>query len=173
MITGDSRSTAIAIAHQIGLKVEESEALSGPEIDVMQTHGTLAHGIRHVTVFYRTAPAHKLAIVKALQENGEVVAMTGDGVNDGPALRAADIGVSMGISATDVAKEAADMILVDDNLGTILYAIEEGRSVYRNIQNFLRYQLSISAAALGLIAMSTLLGFHNPMNATQILWINL
>jgi len=126
-----------------------------------------------VSVFARTTPKHKMTIVEAFQARGAVVAMTGDGVNDAPALKMADIGVSMGKSGTDVAKEAADVILVDDNFSTILPAVEEGKSIFHNIQNFLSFQLSTAVAALTLITMSTIFGLSNPLNAMQILFINI
>jgi len=126
-----------------------------------------------VNVFVRMAPRHKMAIVEAFQARGAVVAMMGDGVNDAPALKMADAGVSMGKSGTDVAKEAADVILVDDNFSTILPAVEEGKAIFHNIQNFLSFQLSTAAAALALITLSTLLGMSNPLNAMQILFINI
>uniref|UniRef100_A0A8B9RBD0 P-type Ca(2+) transporter n=1 Tax=Astyanax mexicanus TaxID=7994 RepID=A0A8B9RBD0_ASTMX len=126
-----------------------------------------------IVVFYRASPRHKLKIVKSLQNIGAVVAMTGDGVNDAVALKAADIGVAMGQTGTDVCKEAADMILVDDDFQTILSAIEEGKGIYNNIKNFVRFQLSTSIAALTLISLATLMNFPNPLNAMQILWINI
>merc|ERR1712062_17362 len=126
-----------------------------------------------VVAYYRTTPLHKLRIVKALQANGHIVAMTGDGVNDGVAIKKADVGISMGRTGTDVCKEAADVILLDDDFSTILSAIEEGKSIFINIRNFLRFQLSTSIAALSLISISTLMGTDNPLNPMQILWINI
>lgn len=202
MITGDSEQTAMSIAHQLGLRVGQggsggrarltsvigngvfgeridggrgsisSYCLTGRQIDQM-TKGQLKERVGGVSVFARTTPKHKMAIVEAFQSRGAVVAMTGDGVNDAPALKMADIGVSMGKSGTDVAKEAADMILVDDNFSTILPAVEEGKSIFHNIQNFLSFQLSTAAAALTLITLSTMLGLSNPLNAMQILFINI
>ncbi|KAK0249527.1 hypothetical protein B0A54_15916 [Friedmanniomyces endolithicus] len=151
MITGDAETTAIAIAKKLGM----------PE------------AMDRITIFARTSPEHKLKIISALQARGDVVAMTGDGVNDAPALKKADIGIAMGKLGTDVAKEAADMILTDDDFSTILSAIEEGKGIFWNVQNFLTFQLSTSVAALGLVMMSTLGGWRNPLNAMQILWINI
>ncbi|CAH1270152.1 ATP2C1 [Branchiostoma lanceolatum] len=172
MVTGDSEDTAIAIGSRLGLYAQGSQAMSGEEIekiDIMQ----LSHRIHSVSVFYRTSPRHKLKIVKAVQANGDIVCMTGDGVNDAVALKTADIGVAMGKVGTDVCKEAADMILVDDDFFTIMSAIEEGKSIFYNIKNFVRFQLSTSIAALSLIALSTMSGLPNPLNAMQILWINI
>lgn len=147
--------------------------MSGEELDRFSDK-ELEIKLPLVSVFYRTTPAHKLKIVKILQRNGYIVGMTGDGVNDGVALKKADIGISMGKTGTDVCKEAADMILVDDNFSTIMVAIEEGKSIFCNIQNFVRFQLSTSIAALSLIAISTLLRLpKNPLNPMQILWINI
>lgn len=173
MITGDAQPTAEAIAEKLGFFDRNVHvSLSGAEIDAMSDYD-LQSKIEATRVFYRTSPRHKMRIVGAYQAHGEVVAMTGDGVNDAPALKLADIGVAMGKSGTDVAKEAADMILVDDNFSTIMYAIEEGKGIAYNINNFLRFQLSTSVAALSLITLSTLVGFENPLNAMQILWINI
>ncbi|KAF8840364.1 calcium-transporting P [Paxillus ammoniavirescens] len=181
MITGDAEQTALAIAQKLGLRVGPKGAqsgqsyrycLTGKDLDQM-SKAQLVERVGSVSVFARTTPRHKMAIVEAFQARGAVVAMTGDGVNDAPALKMADIGVSMGKSGTDVAKEAADMILVDDNFSTILPAVEEGKSIFHNIQNFLSFQLSTAAAALSLITLSTLFGYSNPLNAMQILFINI
>ncbi|EJD08323.1 Ca-transporting ATPase [Fomitiporia mediterranea MF3/22] len=174
MITGDAEHTALAIARQLGMIVPSGGAgcVTGTAIDRMSP-AQLRDRIGSVAVFARTTPRHKMAIVEAYRARGDVVAMTGDGVNDAPALKMADIGVSMGKSGTDVAKEAADMILVDDNFSTILSAVEEGKSIFYNIQNFLSFQLSTAVAALTLITMSTMFGLHNPLNAMQILFINI
>ncbi|KAF9898720.1 High affinity Ca2+/Mn2+ P-type ATPase-like protein [Lobosporangium transversale] len=173
MITGDADATALSIARRLGFPINpgKSSCLTGAEIEVM-TERQLQDAVGHVSVFARTTPKHKMAIVSAFQAKGCIVAMTGDGVNDAPALKLADIGISMGRSGTDVAKEAADMILVDDDFSTILAAVEEGKSIFYNIQNFLTFQLSTSVAALTLIATATLFGLNNPLNAMQILWIS-
>lgn len=174
MITGDAEHTALAIARQLGLWLPAGSAgcVTGAAIDRMgPSH--LRERVGSISVFARTTPRHKMAIIEAFSSRGDVVAMTGDGVNDAPALKMADIGISMGKSGTDVAKEAADMILVDDNFSTILAAVEEGKSIFYNIQNFLSFQLSTAVAALTLITMSTLFGLHNPLNAMQILFINI
>ncbi|KAI8331017.1 PMR1-type calcium-transporting P-type ATPase [Chlamydoabsidia padenii] len=173
MITGDSEGTATSIARRLGIPLNaKGGCLTGKDIELM-TERQLQETIHSVSVFARTTPKHKLAIVRAYQATGAVVAMTGDGVNDAPALKMADIGISMGKSGTDVSKEAADMILVDDDFSTILHAIEEGKSIFYNIQNFLTFQLSTSISALSLIALSTLFGLATPLNAMQILWINI
>ncbi|KAF2495166.1 calcium-transporting P [Lophium mytilinum] len=177
MITGDAETTAVAIGRKLGMPITMNSAigrsvLNGDELDQMSEE-ELSHAIATTSIFARTSPEHKLKIVRALQSRGDVVAMTGDGVNDAPALKKADIGISMGRLGTDVAKEAADMILTDDDFSTILSAIEEGKGIFYNIQNFLTFQLSTSAAALSLVLLSTFLGFQNPLNAMQILWINI
>ena len=173
MITGDAKETAESIATELGFYEKGiDEALSGQEMEYMSAQ-QLESVIKRVAVFYRTSPRHKLAIVRALQAVGEVVAMTGDGVNDAAALKQSDIGVAMGQSGTDVAKEAADMIMVDDNFTTITYAVEEGKSIFYNIKNFLTFQLSTSVAALTIVAVATLMGLDCPLNAMQILWINI
>ena len=176
MITGDAEPTAVAIAKKLGMPVNMSSAIGSPvlrgdQLDQM-SDADLSDAMTRVSVFARTSPDHKLKIVRALQSRGDVVAMTGDGVNDAPALKKADIGISMGKLGTDVAKEAADMILTDDNFSTILSAIEEGKGIFYNIQNFLTFQLSTSMAALGLVMISSLGGWRNPLNAMQILWIS-
>ncbi|XP_051999925.1 calcium-transporting ATPase type 2C member 1 isoform X1 [Xyrauchen texanus] len=172
MITGDSQETAVSIASRLGIYTKGSQSLSGDEVDHMDLQ-QLSQIVSRIVVFYRASPRHKLKIVKSLQNIGAVVAMTGDGVNDAVALKAADIGVAMGQTGTDVCKEAADMILVDDDFQTILSAIEEGKGIYNNIKNFVRFQLSTSIAALTLISLATLMNFPNPLNAMQILWINI
>ncbi|XP_026289386.1 calcium-transporting ATPase type 2C member 1 [Frankliniella occidentalis] len=172
MVTGDSQETALAIAAAVGLDTVHLQSLSGDQIDQMGEQ-QLEQIIKSVSVFYRVTPKHKLCIVKAFQKHGIIVGMTGDGVNDGVALKKADIGIAMGKNGTDVCKEAADMILIDDDFKTIIAAIEEGKGIFHNIRNFVRFQLSTSIAALSLIALSTLLGIPNPLNAMQILWINI
>ncbi|KAI0251244.1 hypothetical protein BJV78DRAFT_1347157 [Lactifluus subvellereus] len=174
MITGDAEETALSIAKDLGMRgaTNRNACLTGAELDRLSA-AQLRERVGNVSVFARTSPKHKVAIVEAFQARGAVVAMTGDGVNDAPALKMADIGVSMGKSGTDVAKEAADVILVDDNFGTILPAVEEGKSIFHNIQNFLSFQLSTAAAALTLITLSTMFGLSNPLNAMQILFINI
>ncbi|OQE25238.1 hypothetical protein PENSTE_c006G01020 [Penicillium steckii] len=176
MITGDAETTAVAIAKKLGMPVNEGagarSVLRGDELDRMSM-GELGQAIATVSIFARTSPDHKMKIVRALQSRGDVVAMTGDGVNDAPALKKADIGISMGKLGTDVAKEAADMILTDDDFSTILRAIEQGKGIFYNIQNFITFQLSTSVAALSLVLVSTTFGFKNPLNAMQILWINI
>uniref|UniRef100_A0A3Q1FLK5 Calcium-transporting ATPase n=1 Tax=Acanthochromis polyacanthus TaxID=80966 RepID=A0A3Q1FLK5_9TELE len=172
MITGDSQETAMSIASRLGLYSKGCQCLSGDEVDQLDLQ-QLSQIVPRIAVFYRASPRHKLKIVKSLQNIGAVVAMTGDGVNDAVALKAADIGVAMGQTGTDVCKEAADMILVDDDFQTIMSAIEEGKGIYNNIKNFVRFQLSTSIAALTLISLATLMNFPNPLNAMQILWINI
>ncbi|KAL6935418.1 High affinity Ca2+/Mn2+ P-type ATPase-like protein [Hanseniaspora guilliermondii] len=176
MITGDSPTTALSIAGQIGIPLDlanpENNMITGDKLDHMN-EDQLADVIDRVNVFARATPNHKLMIVKALQKRGDVVGMTGDGVNDAPALKLADIGIAMGKNGTDVAKEASDMVLVDDDFSTILSAIEEGKGIFNNIQNFITFQLSTSVAALSLVLLSTLFNLPTPLNAMQILWINI
>lgn len=174
MITGDAEATAVAIAKNLGMMLNPGarEVLRGDELDKMSAD-ELSEAIVKTSIFARTSPDHKMKIIKALQKRGDVVAMTGDGVNDAPALKKADIGIAMGMLGTDVAKEAADMILTDDDFSTILRAIEQGKGIFYNIQNFITFQLSTSVAALSLLLISTALGFKNPLNAMQILWINI
>lgn len=172
MITGDAQETAFAIGKRIGFDFITKIGMSGEEIDKL-SDTELMNMAPKVAIFYRTTPKHKLRIVSALQKLGLIVGMTGDGVNDAVALKAADIGIAMGIAGTDVSKEASDMILVDDHFSTIISAIEEGKGIYYNIRNFVRFQLSTSISALSLIAFSTVFHFPSPLNAMQILWINI
>ncbi len=182
MITGDHPRTAARIAADLGIAPEGSPTHRGADLEDLDDVGLLAV-VRDTSVFARVAPEHKLRIVDALQADGNIVAMTGDGVNDSPALRAADIGVAMGVTGTDVSKEAADMILADDDFATIVTAVREGRGIFANIRSFLRYLLSSNAGEVltmflgvvgaGLIGLDHGAGVHVPLLATQILWINL
>ena len=183
MITGDHPKTAAVIAAELGIS-ENERAVTGAELEKM-TEQTLGQTVREASVYARVNPAHKLRIVKALQRNGAIVAMTGDGVNDAPALKTADIGVAMGINGTDVSKEAADIVLADDNFATIVAAVEEGRAIFSNIRKFLRYLLSSNIGEVMTMFFGVLLadqiglkandgsGLVLPLLATQILWINL
>jgi P-type Ca2+ transporter type 2C len=169
MITGDHKLTAAAIARELGL---HGEVLSGAQLDDMG-EAELARRINDIVVFARVSPAHKVRIVQALRADGHITAMTGDGVNDAPALKAAHIGVAMGITGTAVTREAATMVLTDDNFATIVRAVEEGRVVFDNIVNFVRFQLSTNIGAILTVLTATLLGWHAPFTAIQLLWINI
>lgn len=169
MITGDHARTAGSIAQALAIP---GEVVTGADLDRMTPH-ELARRMDSVGVFARVAPEHKLLIVEALQERGDVVAMTGDGVNDAPALRRADIGVAMGVTGTEVSKEAAAMVLTDDNFATIVQAVERGRAVYDNIVKFVRFQLSTNLGAILTIVGASLLGLPRPFTPIQILWVNL
>ncbi len=169
MITGDHRLTAAAIARELGL---QGEVVSGEQLDAM-SEVELARCINGIAVFARVSPAHKVKIIHALRADGHITAMTGDGVNDAPALKAAHIGVAMGITGTAVTREAATMVLTDDNFATIVRAVKEGRVVFDNIVNFVRFQLSTNIGAILTVLMATLLGWHAPFTAIQLLWINI
>ena len=170
MITGDNKETAIAIAKQINFR--KGGVLEGDELDKL-TDKELFKIVKSTVVFARVKPEHKLRIVKALKEHGEVVTMTGDGVNDAPALKESHIGVAMGIGGTDVTREVADLTLKDDNFVTIVHAIKEGRTIFNNIQKFVTYQLSCNYAELLIIFLGILLGLPLPLLALQILFMNL
>lgn len=172
MITGDHKQTAMAIAQEVGLMEEGQLVLEGHEIDAL-TVEQLKEIIEDVAVFSRVSPEHKLKIVQAYQQRGHVVAMTGDGVNDAPAIKASDIGISMGISGTDVTKEASALILQDDNFATIKEAIREGRNIYENIRKFIRYLLASNVGEIFVMLVAILLGYPLPLVPVQILWINL
>ncbi|MEM2104064.1 MAG: calcium-translocating P-type ATPase, PMCA-type [Candidatus Bathyarchaeia archaeon] len=172
MITGDHKLTAIAIAREIGIYKEGDLALTGAELDNI-TEEDFEEIVEKVTVYARVSPEHKLRIVKALKIKGNIVAMTGDGVNDAPALKQADIGVAMGVTGTDVAKEASDMILADDNFATIVKAVEGGRMIYSNIRKFIRFLLALNFTELILVGSFALAGLPIPLLPTMILWLNL
>jgi magnesium-transporting ATPase (P-type) len=183
MITGDHPRTAARIAADLGIIEPGEPALSGPELDALD-HAAFVEAVRRTSVYARVAPEHKLRIVDALQADGQIVAMTGDGVNDAPALKSADIGIAMGVTGTEVTKQAANMILADDNFATIVEAVREGRGIFDNIRKFLRYLLSsnmgeVLTVFLGVVFAGTI-GLTSggeavvlPLLATQILWINL
>jgi Ca2+-transporting ATPase len=181
MITGDHPSTALAVAHQIG--ITGVRVLTGEDLDEYDA-GALAEALREVNVFARVRPEQKLRLVEAFQAQHQIVAMTGDGVNDAPALKRSDVGVAMGQRGSDVSREVADLVLLDDNFATIVGAIHEGRSIYDNIQKFLRFLFSTNLSEVLLIASGGMLayalnlrddagGLMLPLTAVQILWINL
>ncbi len=172
MITGDHKSTAVAIATQLGFFKEDSQALAGAEIDTL-TDDALAERVEQIAVYARVSPEHKLRVIRAWRSRGQIVAMTGDGVNDAPALKEADIGVAMGITGTDVTKEVADMVVTDDNFASIVAAVEEGRGVYDNIRKFIHYLLSCNAGEIMVMFVASLFGLPAPLLAVHILWVNL
>ena len=173
MITGDHRDTAVAIAGKLGILRDGDRALDGPELDLLSQE-LLEENVGQFSVYARVTPEHKLRIVRAWQKRGHVVAMTGDGVNDAPALRAADIGCAMGKTGTDVAKGAADMILTDDNFATLAAAVEQGRAVYANIRKAIHYLLSCNIGEILAIFTATVLPFlEAPLTPVQLLWLNL
>lgn len=170
MITGDHADTARAIAAQLG--IGNGRVLTGGELDALDDEA-LRQAVREVDVFARASPAHKLRLVTALQANGEIVAMTGDGVNDAPALKRADIGVAMGRKGTEVAKEAAEMVLADDNFATIAHAVEEGRTVYDNIKKAIVFIMPTNGGEAGIVLIAILFGMVLPITPVQILWVNM
>lgn len=172
MITGDHKNTAFAIAEQLGIAEKIEQAISGKELDQL-SESAFASTIKDKSVFARVSPEHKVQIVRALKENGNIVSMTGDGVNDAPSLNAADIGVAMGITGTDVAKGAADMILTDDNFSTIISAIEQGRNIYNNIKKAVIFLLTCNLGEVITMFICLLIGWDSPLIATQLLWVNL
>lgn len=173
MITGDQQITAQAIGEELNITKPHIEAISGDKLRSLDDEA-LRDISSSTAIFSRVTPDQKMRIVTALQDEGEVVAMTGDGVNDAPALSRANIGISMGISGTDVAKDASDMVLQDDNFANIVHAVEEGRKIYANIRNFVRYQVSTNVAAVALLILATFVfGWNLPLTATQILVINI
>jgi Ca2+-transporting ATPase len=172
MITGDHPLTAIAIARRLGILGPDDEALTGAELDRLDD-AAFTSRVERVAVYARMNPEQKLRIVQAWRSRGAVVAMTGDGVNDAPALRLADIGIAMGITGTEVSKEAADMVLADDDFATIVHAVEEGRRIYDNIRRFVRYLLTTNSAEVWVMFVAPLLGLPIPLLAVQILWVNL
>lgn len=172
MITGDHRDTALAIARDLGIAEDEHQCITGAELDRM-TQEELNERVDDLRVFARVSPEHKVMIVKALKSHGYIVSMTGDGVNDAPSLKAADIGVAMGITGTDVAKGAADMVLTDDNFATIEKAVEEGRGIYANIKKTVLFLLSANFGEIISMFSAIALGFAAPLRAIHILWVNL
>lgn len=172
MITGDHVSTATAISEDIGLLDEQSRVMEGRDIEQMN-QADLTDQIEEIAVFARVSPAHKLRIVEAFQAKGHIVAMTGDGINDAPAIKASDIGISMGRTGTDVTREASSLILMDDNFTTIKDAIREGRNIYENIRKFIRYLLASNVGEILVMLFAILLGYPLPLIPVQILWVNL
>ena len=172
MITGDHKLTARAVAVDVGLIERDGQVLSGADLDKLSP-SEFTHAIMNCNVFARVAPEHKLRIVNTLKANNEITAMTGDGVNDAPAIKAADIGISMGIRGSDVTKEASDVILTDDNFATIVSAVEKGREIYSNIRKFVRFLLAANFDEVFLIFTIIMIGLPLPITAIQILWLNL
>ena len=172
MITGDHKNTAFAIGKELGIAENKEQVISGKELDELG-EGELKERVENYRVFARVSPEHKVKIVRALKSHGNIVSMTGDGVNDAPSLNTADIGVAMGITGTDVAKGASDMILTDDNFATIVAAIEQGRNIYNNIKKSVVFLLTCNLGEVVAIFTTLLVGLEAPLIATQILWINL
>ncbi|NTW49492.1 MAG: cation-translocating P-type ATPase, partial [Chlorobiales bacterium] len=171
MITGDHPITARAVAKELGI-LKGGRVVTGPELENLSDE-ELEHQVEHIDVYARVSPSHKLRVVTALQKKNQIVAMTGDGVNDAPSLKRSDIGIAMGITGTDVTKEASDMTLTDDNFASIVAAVEEGRGIFGNIKKYLMYLLSSNIGEIGLMAGATLAGLPLPLSAVQILYVNL
>ncbi len=172
MITGDYPNTAKAIAQEIGLLQEGHQVMTGKDLDEISDED-LREVVKITDVFARVSPEHKVRIVDAFRSNNEVVAMTGDGVNDAPSIKKADIGIAMGITGTDVAKETADMVLTDDNYASIVSAVEQGRVIYSNIRKFVYFLLSCNIAEIATIFLAIMIGWKSPLSAIQLLWLNL
>lgn len=172
MVTGDHKRTAAAIGRELNILNDPSEIITGKELDQISDEA-LPGVVDNYSIYARINPAHKLRIIQAFQANNKIVAMTGDGINDAPALKAADIGIAMGITGTDVTKETSDIVLADDNFATIVAAIEEGRAVYQSMGKFLKYMLSSNSAEILVITIAIILGLPPPFVPIQILWINL
>ncbi|MCM8825789.1 MAG: cation-transporting P-type ATPase, partial [Candidatus Omnitrophica bacterium] len=172
MITGDHKLSAAAIAKELSLITDEANVISGEQIDATDD-SSLKELVNRMVVFARVSPHHKLRIVRALKNNKEIVAMTGDGVNDAPALKEADIGVAMGITGTDVTKEVSDMVITDDNFASIVAAVEEGRGIYENIKKFVHFLLSCNAGEIMVMFFASIFGMPIPLLPAQILWINI
>jgi Ca2+-transporting ATPase len=172
MITGDYKDTAIAIAKELGILESESQAIAGSELNQMDD-AAISATAKTVNVYARVSPEHKVRIVQAMKDNGNVSAMTGDGVNDAPALKRADIGIAMGITGTDVTKESADMILTDDNFSSIVNAVEEGRVIYSNIRKFVFFLMTCNIGEIAIIFIAMLLDWPIPLLPIHLLWVNL
>lgn len=172
MITGDHRKTALAIAKELHIATHEDETMTGQELNQL-SDAKLKEVVNHIHVFARVSPEHKVRIIQAFKSNGHIVSMTGDGVNDAPSLKEADVGVAMGITGTDVAKGAADVVLTDDNFSTITAAVEEGRNIYKNIKKSILYLLSCNLGEILTLFVGILLGWPAPLTAVHILWVNL
>ncbi len=172
MITGDHKDTAFAIAKELGIAEDISQTMSGEQIDACSEE-ELQEAVKHVRVFARVSPQNKVSIVKAIKANGNIAAMTGDGVNDAPSLKSADIGIAMGITGTDVAKGAADMVLTDDNFASIEKAVEEGRGIYANIKKTILFLLSSNIGEVVAMLLAAIMGLPSPLIAIHLLWVNL